>query len=350
MKHISSKVKAEKLLGKEIKKIDIAGAAVCVESGNGSFSWSGSAGNLTKDRPFFIASVTKLYTTAAVLILQEKGLLQLEDPVSRHIDSAVLDGIHRFHGKDYTHAITVRQLMAHTSGLPDYFQQRGSDGKSLQSKLLAGHDQDWTFEQVMDWTRGMKPHFVPGQTGKARYSDSNFQLLGRIIENRMEQRLSDAFRAMIFDPLGLQNTFLYEDSKDQRPAPLYYKKKPLQIPLAMSSFGPDGGIVSTAGEMMVFLRAFFEGRLFSKERLPELYAWNKIFFPLEYGVGLARFKLPRLFTPLKEMPELLGHSGLSGAFVYYCPAKDLYMAGTLNETAHPSMPYRLMVKLLHALP
>jgi hypothetical protein len=75
--------------------------------------------------------------------------------------------------------------------------------------------------------------------------------------------------------------------------------------------------------------------------------WNKIFFPLEYGIGLAKFKLPRIFSPFKPMPELLGHSGLSGAFAFYAPEKDVFLTGTVNQISNPDISYRLMLQLLN---
>ena len=117
----------------------------------------------------------------------------------------------------------------------------------------------------------------------------------------------------------------------------------------MASFGPDGGVVATVDDLMTFLRGFFEGALFDSAVLPSLQTWNRIFFPLQYGVGLARFKWPRLFSPLAEQPELLGHSGLSGAFAFYAPGRRTYLAGTVNNIAHPDRSFRLMLALLGAL-
>ncbi len=193
----------------------------------------------------------------------------------------------------------------------------------------------------------MKPRFKPGARGKAFYSDTNYQLLGRVIEAIVGKRMGEVLQGFIFSPLRLKDTYLYDDSNDNIPLSLYYKTDPLRIPLAMTSFGPDGGIVSTAKETMTFLRAFCGGQFFPKEYISELTTWNRIFFPLEYGIGIARFKLPRIFSPFKATPELIGHSGLSGAFAYYCPEKDLYLTGTVNQVARPGLSYRLMIKLLN---
>ena len=73
--------------------------------------------------------------------------------------------------------------------------------------------------------------------------------------------------------------------------------------------------------------------------------WNRIFFPLQYGCGLMRFKLPRLLSPFGFSPELVGHSGSSGSFLFYCAEIDLYIAGTLNQMAMPRAPFPLAVKV-----
>jgi CubicO group peptidase (beta-lactamase class C family) len=195
----------------------------------------------------------------------------------------------------------------------------------------------------------MKPHFKPGESNKAYYTDTNYQLLGKLIEVISGMCYAEALAHFIIRPLGLQKTYLYTDITDKKPIPLYYKSMPLYIPKAMTSFGPDGGIVSTAEETMVFIKAFFEGRFFPKENLAQMASWKRIFFPLEYGVGMMRFKLPRIFSPFRPIPEIIGHSGLSGAFAYYCPEKNLYLTGTVNQVYNPSSSYRLIVKVLNSI-
>lgn len=327
----------------------IFGVSASIESGDGSLAFIGSAGNLQRESQYFIASTTKIYVTAIIMKLRQDGKLSLDDRISKYIDQQILQNLLVFKGVDYSNEITIRQLLAHTSGLPDYFQQKKASGKSLQDELTAGKDQSWTFEKVIEEVKKMKPTFKPGTPGKALYSDTNYQILGRIIETITNQKISVVLKEFIFEPLGLKQTYLYENSQDTAPATLYFKTNPLPIPLAMISFGPDGGIVSTSSELMTFLKAFFKGDLFPLEYFGEMKRWNKIFFPLEYGVGVSRFKLPRLFSPLKPTPELLGHSGLSGAFAFYCPEKDVYLAGTVNQINSPETSFMLMMQLLTQL-
>jgi len=121
------------------------------------------------------------------------------------------------------------------------------------------------------------------------------------------------------------------------------------IPKAMASFGPDGGIVSNTQESIVFLKAFLDGSLFSKDYLQEMKQWRKIFYPLQYGYGIMRFKLPRIMLPFKPIPELIGHSGATASFLFYCEDKDLYLAGTLNQIKEQSKPFRLMLDVINTL-
>jgi len=342
-----TRMKLQKLLDKTVDRKKVFGVAVAVQSE--AESWTGAAGNLSNQSQFFIASTTKLYTTAIILKLKETGQIRLEDKISTHLGKALLAGLHLYHGVDYADSITIKHLLSQTSGLPDYFEEKKENGTSLNEDLTAGKDHPWTFEDALAISKKMTPHFVPGQKGKAHYSDTNYQLLGRIIEIVTGKSYNQALIDYIFEPLQLQHTYLYQDFQDTKPALMYYKTNPLSIPQAMASFGPDGGIVSTADELMLFLKAFFTGKLFPVEYLAEMQHWNKIFFPLQYGVGLMRFKLPRIFSPFKPFPALIGHSGLSGAFAYYCPERNLFLTGTVNQISHPDISYKLLIKILNQL-
>jgi len=293
-------------------------------------TWQGASGNLTVDRPYFIASTTKLFTTAIILNLRAESKLSLEDKISKYINASILSGLHVYRGKDYSEELTIRHLLSHTSGLPDYFQDKGASGKSLENELMAGNDQYWTFEQAIERSKKMSPLFVPGTKGKAKYSDANFQLLGKIIENLTGKSYSGNCQESIIQPLGLTKTYLYQDATDETPMMLYHKSKKLNIPKAMTSFGADGGIVSVSADMLAFIEAFFTGKLFPLDYIDELQEWNKIFPPMRAGVGIHLFKLPRIFDPTGAIPYFIGHSGLSGALAFYSPKENLYIAGTVN--------------------
>ncbi|WP_246589560.1 serine hydrolase domain-containing protein [Desertibacillus haloalkaliphilus] len=239
------------------------GAVLCVEQGD-DFSWIGADGNLNEDDQYFIASVTKLYVTAIVLLLKEKGQLQLDDPISNYLSEKVIDGIHVRKGVDYSNEIKIKHLISNTSGIPDYFAYKQTNGKTVASELFKGHDRSWSFEETLTLVKELEPKFKPGQKGKVNYSDTNYQLLGRMIENITGMSIADAFRIYIFEELNLTKTYVYENVNDINLAPLHYKSKVIHIQKYISSISSEGGIVSTAKETMIFLRAFFEGCFFSE--------------------------------------------------------------------------------------
>ncbi len=257
--------------------------------------------------------------------------------------------MHIFEGKDYSGKLTINHLLAPTSGLPDYFQDKGSNGKSLEDELTSGNDQYRTSEQAIAKTKSIKPPFVPEAKGKAHYSDANFQLLGKIIEIITNKSYSENCNEFIIGPLGLSKTYLYQDTTDHSPKSLYFKTKELHIPKAMTSFGSDGSIVSTSSDLLTFNEAFFTAKLFPAEYIDELQEWNKIFSPMRCGIGIHLFKLPWIFILADSIPYFIGHSGLSGALAYYCPKADLYIVGTVNQLAYPDLSFKTMIKLTQVL-
>jgi len=337
--------KINKLLDNTVDNKNIFGISLCVYSGKNDFSFCGNAGNLQSDSQYFIASTTKLFVSAMILKMNSEGLLDLNDPISKHLSPSIMKELHIYKGTDYSNKITIRHLLSQTSGLPDYFEDKKENGNSLVQEITEGNDQSWSFEDVINMTKNMIPLFKPGQKNKAHYSDSNYQLLGQIIENIIKEDFATALDTMIISPLKLAKTYLYSDANDNKPAAIFYKNKPMKIPLAMISFKADGGIVSTSEEMMIFLKAFFQGKLFPAKYLNEMKHWKRVMFPLEYGTGIMRFKLPRIFSPFKKTSEFIGHSGLSGAIAFYNPDKDLYFTGTVNQAANPGSSFKLMLKI-----
>ena len=220
-------------------------------------------------------------------------------------------------------------LVSQTSGLPDYFEAAPKGGQSLFDLIVSEGDTAWDLEYVVDIAKNhLSPKFAPEPMGqahsgkKAHYADTNYQLLGAIIEAVMERPLQEAFEELIIGPLALSATYLHGHGQplspsQGAPASIYYGQMALYLDKAMRSFGPDGGMVSNVQDSLRFLRAIMEGDLFKDHStLERMMNWKKIFFPMQYGLGLMRFKLPRIFSPFSPTPELVGHSGVSSAFLF----------------------------------
>jgi D-alanyl-D-alanine carboxypeptidase len=345
---------------------DIFNTVVGVASKNGEY-WSAAAGiahagdgdEMKVDTPIFVASITKMYTAAVTMMLEERKLLSLDDPISEYLPATLLAGLHRYKGRNYSDQLRVYHLISQTSGLPDYFEAAPKGGKSLFNLLISEGDTAWDLEYVVDIAKNrLPPRFAPEPIGQARsgkkahYADTNYQLLGAIIEAVMAQPLQEVFEELIIGPLALSATYLYgygqASSPGQgAPATIYCGEKALVLDKAMKSFGPDGGLVSNVEDSLQFLQAVMEGGLFENtSTLERMKNWKRIFFPMQYGLGLMRFKLPRFFSPFSPAPELVGHSGSSSAFLFYCDDAKLYLAGTLNQLENRGRPFRLMLKII----
>jgi len=341
--------KLEKIVTQASRQKHIEDVILHVHRESDDFSWTGGSEELDGDTEFFIASTTKLATTALILRLVGEGRLSLDHTITSLLPGLQLEGLHVYQGRERTSQITVRHLLSQTSGIADYFQGKTQIGESLEKRISDGNDCAWDVRQALSWAKDIGASFPPGDRRKTLYSDTGYQLLGALIEHSCEMPYAAALRHFVIEPLGLKRTWLYE-GEDERPVlPLRSGAKTIHIPRAMTSFGPDGGLVSTAPELCIFLQAFFHGRLFSQEQIPALLDFRRLFFPLEYGVGLMRYKLPWIFSPFRPLPALIGHSGLSGAFAFHAPDAGLYLTGTLNQIRKPSASFQMLTKVLSVL-
>jgi D-alanyl-D-alanine carboxypeptidase len=340
-------------LVEEDKSID--NCVLAVTKGDGSYSWAGAAGiankdgqvPMTKDTPIYISSVTKLYTATAIMKLYEEGALSLDDPISKYLPADLIRGIHVYKGKDYSNEITIKQLLSHTSGIADYYTEKSKkDGKSLFELFLEEPQRSWTVDETIARARDdLEPHFPPG-TG-AFYSDTNFQLLGKIIENVTQKPLQIVYEDFFFRPLGLKNTWLIGRSEPQvapsaATADVFYKDMVITKIRSNGAYWADGGIVSTAEEMIIFLKALNEGQIINRDTLELMHDWHKLEFPIQYGYGTMYFKLPSLISKMTGLTPLWGHSGTTGSFLYYSEDLNLYMAGSINNVDSNIKPFMIM--------
>ena len=304
------------------KDKSVRNCVLSVMKGDGTFSWSGAAGiahqdgqvAMTKDTPIFIASITKLYTATAIMRLYETGALSLDDPMAKYLPEGLIRGIHVYKGKDYSQEITIKQLLSHTSGIADYYSEKPEGGKSLFELFLEEPKRSWTVDETIERARSdLKPNFQPGTD--ASYSDTNFQLLGKVIEATTGKPLHTVYEDFIFQPLGLRHTWLIGHSEPQvppssAPTDVFYKDTNITKTRLNGAYWAEGGIVSTAEEMIIFLKALNEGRIISGDTLKLMHNWHKLHFPLQYGYGTMYFKLPWVINLMMKVPPLWGHSGL----------------------------------------
>ncbi|HEX7706152.1 MAG TPA: serine hydrolase domain-containing protein [Thermoanaerobaculia bacterium] len=364
----------DQVLQQLVAKRGVRHAVMAVESGDGSFRWSGAVGEATPDgspmreeTPFFIASITKLHIATIVMQLVEQRRITLDQPLDACLPGSLIAGIHRIGNVDSTSAITVRHLLSHTSGLPDWLEDRPKNGSSVLEELFRSGDRAFTLDDVIATARDLTAHFLPrpidGVRVKARYSDTNFQLLIAIVETVMGTPLHRVFAERLYAPLSLRQTFHPGQLPLEAatpPAMIWIDGAPLARPLALQSLGD---VYSTTGDLLTFMRALVRGEVFDDARTLDLMQehWLPFGFPLDraafrspgwpiaYGLGIMRFRLPRPLTPFWSMPPILGHTGSTGSWLFYAPAIDLFFCGTVDEASSGAVPYRVVPQLLRIM-
>ena len=351
-------------------------AIIAVESSDQSFRWIGAKGEtdspdgqVFEETPFFIASIDKLYNATIAMMLSETGQLDLDDTITTYLSNTITRQLHRFDGIDHTEKITIRHLLSHTSGLADWLEDYPKGGPSLIDRVLEEGDQALTIEEMATTVRDqLKPHFPPQdltlRRPMVRYSDTNFMLIIAIIEAVTGQPLHQVHEQLLYKPLDLRHTYFPGLSQPLDPTPepmiLRAKGRPIQIPLLMRSIR---GIYSTAADTLTFLRRFVRNKVFQH---PETLAsmldtWHRFGFPLdraalrspgwpiEYSLGIMRFRLPRVFAPTSPMPTVIGHTGSTGCWLFYCPEWDVLLSGSVDEATAGAAPYRTVPKILNVL-
>ncbi|MGR3513021.1 MAG: serine hydrolase domain-containing protein [Paracoccaceae bacterium] len=330
----------QRLLEKERAQTNAHALLLRVETGDGRVTFDGSAGDAAPGARFPIASISKTFTAALTLKLADIGQLDLDQTVQSALPQHDLSDLHVIKGVAHGSALTIRQLLFQTSGLADYFKG------GVEADLIQNKDRAIDLPMVLSMARSLPPMASP-DSGKAHYSDTNFQLLGAVLEAVSGKPFSTLLHEYICEPLGLRQTTTF-DAKNP-PLPLFHKSQQLTLPKSLASMDPDGGLVSTPEELIVFFRGFLGGRLFDPAWFDDVRNWKPVFFPLQYGGGLMRFQLPRWMTLWRPTPELIGHLGSSGSFAFYAPGPDVYLAGTFNQTDLPRRPVGFMLKVLRHL-
>lgn len=317
------------------------------------------AGQLHARTPFFATSMVKLYVVAILMQLRDEGKVAFDTPFKSYLPNSNLwVEIHVKDAMDYTGIITIRHLMSQTSGLGDFFVYRNR-ARALQHALADGVDTSWTFEDVILRTRSHGAIEAPGASPKALYTDSNFHILGKVIEALEQKSFSQVVEDRITRPLGLTATYIYNDPSDTRPANFMSKTREVVVPRAMASFQADAGLVTTSREGLIFLRSFFEGYLFERRRIRDLFDWKPLHRPIDYGLGVMRVDASRLVAlkfRLKEpwswgrkLPTVYGHFGFGGSFAFYAPELQIYAAGTTNQLADPARSVALALRVIEAI-
>jgi CubicO group peptidase (beta-lactamase class C family) len=272
--------------------------------------------------------------------------------MDKYLPEALITGIHVYDDTDYTGQVQIRHLLSHTSGIADYYLEEPPDGKSFFEELVAREATERTVEDTILRARDqLSSNFIPGK--KASYSDTNYQLLGLILESVTGKALHEVFEEFFFVPLDMPNTYLYNRSEPKvqqvkEVAHIYYKDIDLTYNEAFKTAWADGGLISTMEDSLKFLKALNRGELFQRDdTLAMMHHWNNLEFPIRYGFGTMSMKLPRIMSPFSPVPEVIGHFGSTGTCLFYCEERDLYLVAALNQVESTRILTQLIFNMIN---
>lgn len=261
---------------------------------DGEIKWASSEGFICKDNEIAfsiktitrIASIAKNFTAVAIMQLVEKEQIELDAPIEKHLKNLPED----------KKQITVKQLLAHTSGISQY-----QGDKETENTIHFN-----TLQEAMDMFINRPLMFEPGT--KYFYTTYGYVILGRIIEEVSGTSYQEYMRKHIFDIAGMNNTGIEEINEDYTNKSCLYHhngRKAKEGKLNdLSNRIPGGGYFSTLEDVMKFGNALLEGKFIKKETLdimikaePVEYDGNK------YGLGWY------LYGPAPNENLVIGHSG-----------------------------------------
>lgn len=209
---------------------------------------------ISENSSFQLASVSKTFTAMGIMYLMERGQLKLEDTVQMYFPDFPYMGI------------TLRMLLNHRSGLPNYLYFCDSLWKGDKGTFL-------TNEELIRLMVQHKPPMQHQPDTHFQYCNTNYMLLGAIIERVSNKKYADFMRQTFFEPLGMTNTFVFDPSSTPRPHQTISHKYNGQAEPDTYFDGVvgDKGIYSTAQDMLKWDQALYSGNLFKESTLEEAY-------------------------------------------------------------------------------
>ncbi len=309
----------------------------------GQGAWTGASGLSNRELKtpivpsdrFRIASVTKTFVATVVLQLVQEHVLHLDQTVEQWLPGMVPNG----------HAITIRHLMSHTSGIYDYLDHR------FEQIYFDSPRRVWGPNELVAYGVAHDPYFAPGEPGKWHYSNTNYILLGMIIEKATGTPLHYQLRSRIFEPLQLHNTYL-EDYEEMPGGFVHGYIGTGDFTDASLSTWAAGGIISNAEDVATFAQALFTGTLINQAMLHEMLQPVLVDihtvkgYPV-YGLGMTKnIEAFSLITSGAapnniKFSALWGHTGgLSGfkSIMGYMPGNGITIVILTNEMTVPTIP------------
>jgi CubicO group peptidase (beta-lactamase class C family) len=299
----------------------VEGDRVLLDKGFGMASLEWQLQN-SPDAKFRLGSLTKQFTATLVLLLQQDGKLNINDPVSKYLSGS----------PPAWAKITLANLLGHTSGIPNF-----TSFKEFQAWSMSPH----TPEEEIAFFRDKPLDFEPGS--KFDYSNSNFIMLGVVIEKVSGKKYGDLLHERIFEPLGMNDSGLDRDELVLPRRAVGYRPGAHGIEVARSESmtipWSAGSIYSTTSDLLKWEHGLFGGKILNAESLKLMTTPGKG----NYGLGV--------FIENHDGVQVVSHGGGIEGFnthLAYAPEKQIAVVvlSNVNGGAPGSMGGQLMDTVL----
>jgi D-alanyl-D-alanine carboxypeptidase len=306
------------------------------------------------ERPYHIASIGKVFTATLAFMLIERGRLALEDKINQHLSPEQLDKLFIFEGEDYQDQVTVRDLIAHMSGVADYFDDPVSDGLHFSKEVITNHDTRWTPAMLLDFSRQHQK--AAGKPGAVyHYSDTGYVLLGLLIEAVTGKPFHQSLQEEFFVPLEMKDTYLmfYGEPENKPAKPLekfWLNGTEVSKFTSVSCDWAGGGIVSTTKDLLKFQQALRQGRLIQLSTIQIMTQCPNKFQPgIYYGLGMMEIHFEDFFFLLKGFPRVTGHIGVLSTHMFYDRETETHIIMNFGNTANMTASFKALIEILKDL-
>ena len=231
--------------------------------------------SINQNTPFHLASVSKTFTGMAICKLWEEGKLQLDDEVSKYLP-----------GFDYP-GLTVRNLLSHRSGLPNYVH--------VIPETYKGRNIPLTNQDILQFFIENKSKLGIGRPNRSFvYCNTNYALLALIVEKQSGLSYPVYIKQTFFEPLGMTNSFVCTKQEDQDNNPSYNWRNQKEAFTFQDLVYGDKNIYSTPRDMLKWDIALNSGKLFKPETLKAAYSGYSFERPgiKNYGLGWRLYLFP----------------------------------------------------------
>lgn len=350
MKGVPTSAKIESSFRKQVQKDKkLRNAYLLVQSDKLDINLQvaeGRNGNIQANikQPNHLASVGKLFTATLISILYENNKLDFDDAISKYLDAELMEGLHIYKGKDHSEKITIRHLLKQTSGLNDVFYH-------LWNRMLEDPGFKTTPREAVLWGKAhLNPVAVPGK--RHFYTDTNYYLLGLIIENITSKKFHEVMHELIFEPLKMKHAYMHGFSKPEvessyPTASLYFEDVDLLSVEGVHQIDYAGGsVVAPLDEFLVFMRSLENQKLIKSETLSRMVNddVNKGFPAIGFKYGYAVWKMMPIPLIIPKKFYSWGCVGVTGAFMFYHPVTTSYIAGTFNDSSYKGKALQFMIR------